>query len=94
MHARIVENFKLYMLKYYIDDGNIISNQFPLGARLCDDGKIRVIENEIETDRNVPGDERTSKLFGELGNSISNFIKFTTDFPSKHKTGIMPLLDI
>ena len=89
-----MENFKLHMLKYYVDDGNIISSQFPLGARLCEDGKIRVIENEVEVDRNIPGDERTAKIFAELGNSISGFIKLTTDFPSKHENGFMPLLDI
>ena len=61
---------------------------------MCEDGKIRVIENEIENDRDIPGDERTSKLFGELGNSISSFIKLTTDYPSKHENGFMPLLDI
>ena len=89
-----IKDFKLHMLKYYIDDGNIISSHFPLGARMCEDGKIRVIENKIENDRDIPGDERTSKLFGELGNSISSFIKLTTDYPSKHENGFMPLLDI
>ena len=33
-------NFNLRMLKYYVDDGNIISSIFPPGSRVCDDGKI------------------------------------------------------
>ena len=51
------------MLKFYIDDGNIMSTKFPLGSRLCEDGKIRVIEDEIESDRNIPGDKRTAELY-------------------------------
>ena len=36
--------FVLYMIKIYIDDSNILCETFPLGARLCSDGKIRVIQ--------------------------------------------------
>ena len=42
----------------------------------------------------IPADERTAKLLTEIGNSISNFIKLTADYPSKHENGFMPLLDI
>ena len=58
------------------------------------DGKIRIHEDEVENDRDVPSDARTAKLFGEIGNSVSNFLKLTTDYPSKHPSGFMPLLDI
>ena len=39
-------------------------------------------------------DMRTSKIFGEIGNSIFPFIRLTTDYPSKYPSGYMPLLDI
>ena len=89
-----VDGFRLLMLKYYVDDGNLITTTFPLGSRLCEDGKIRVIEDQIEIDRELPADMRTAKLLGELGNTVSSFIKLTTDYPSNHQSGFMPLLDL
>ena len=32
----------------------------------------------------VPGNERTAKIFLEIGNSVSDFIKLTADYPSQH----------
>ena len=57
-------------------------------------GKIIVVEEEIEADMEVPGDERTAKIILEIGNSVSEFINLTADYPSKHESGWMPLLDI
>ena len=85
--------FVLYMIKIYIDDSNILCETFPLGARLCSDGKIRVIQSEIEKDREIPGDQRTAKLFLEIANSVCDFIKVTVDCPSLHSDGFMPILD-
>ena len=87
-------DFSLLMLKYYVDDGNIISTTFPPGARLCEDGVIRVLDNMIEVDRQTPADQRTALLVCEVGNTISNFIRLTVDYPSKHSNGFMPLLDL
>ena len=75
-------DFSLLMLKYYVDDGNIISTTFPPGARLCEDGVIRVLDNMIEVDRQTPADQRTALLVCEVGNTISNFIRLTVDYPS------------
>ena len=89
-----IEGFTLLMLKIYVDDANIISTPFPLGSRLDSDGEIRIHQDEIENDRNVPSDSRTAKLFGEIGNTVCDFLKLTTDCPSNHSSGFMPLLDI
>ena len=91
-----IPDFKLYMLKFYIDDGNILSTEFPLGSRLCSDGKIRVVEDEIESDRDVPGDKRTAELYLEIANKVSDFIQLTVDYPSLHSDtgGYMPILDL
>ena len=88
-----LNGFELHMLKYYIDDGNTICSILPPGSRLVD-GKIVVVEREVEADIEVPGDERTANIFLEIGNSVSEFIKLTADFPSKHESGWMPLLDV
>ena len=91
-----IPNFKLFMLKFYIDDGNILSSAFPLGSRMCEDGKIRIIESEIESERNIPEDKRTAELYLQVANSISDFIKLTVDYPSLHQDtgGYMPILDL
>ena len=36
-----------------------------------------VVEEEIEADMEVPGDERTAKIILEIGNSVSEFINLT-----------------
>ena len=66
----------------------------PPGARLYDDGKIRIDESKVESDSLIPADQRTAKLLTEIGNKISNFIKLTYDCPSKHENGFMPILDL
>ena len=85
-------DFSLLMLKYYVDDGNIISITFP--PFLCEDGVIRILDNIIKVDRQTPADQRTALLVCEVGNTISNFIRLTVDYPSKHSNGFMPLLDL
>ena len=89
-----LDGFRLLMLKVYVDDSNIITTAFPLGTRLCEDGKIRVFDDQIEIDRDIPADQRAAKLFGQIGNTVSNFLKLTTDCPSNHPSGYMPMLDL
>ena len=45
-------------------------------------GKIEIVQDQIEADRQIPGDIRTAKIMQEIGNSISSFIKLTVDTPS------------
>ena len=84
------------MLKIYIDDTNFICESLPLGSRLCSDGVIRVIESEIETDRDIPKDLRCAKIFQQIANLVSNFLNCTIDCPSLHNDneGFMPILDL
>ena len=81
------------MLKIYIDDENIACEAFPPGSRLIN-GKIVIVEEEIENDRLIPGDKRTAAILLEISNSISDFIKLTADYPSKNENGWMPILDL
>ena len=85
--------FVLHMLKVYVDDGNVACKAFPPGSRLVN-GKIVIVEDLIEADKEIPADERTAKIFLEIGNSISPFIKLTVDYPSLHQDGYMPILDL
>ena len=86
-------NHKLYFLKYYVDDGNLALEAFPLGARFID-GKVVIIDELIENDKSIPMDKRTADIILEIANSVTNTIKLTIDYPTNNSSGWMPILDI
>ena len=53
-----------------------------------------VIDEEFAKIDNRAADIRTAETVQELANNICDFIKVTVDYPSKHDTGFMPLLDL
>ena len=79
-------------MKIYIDDNNISCECLPPGSRLID-GKVQIIESKIESDREIPGDLRTSKILLEIGNSVSH-LTLTSDCPSQNPSNFMPILDL
>ena len=64
-----------------MDDGNGVSSSLPPGSRLID-GRVKVVEEEIEGDNTIPADIRTSDIILEIANTISPFIDLTVDSPS------------
>ena len=62
-----------------------------LYSRYVDDTNIVV--KAIETDVDENKEEKTMKKLQEIANSIHASIKVTTDFPSNHENGRMPILD-
>ena len=82
------------MQQCYVDDNNLMSNPLPAGARLNSDGKIEIVDEYVQTDSEIPSDQRTAKLYGEIANDVSEFIKVTVDYPSAHSSGWMPILDL
>ena len=79
--------------KLYVDDETIVTEPVPLGARYTD-GRVEIIEEEIENDRSIPGDLRTARILKDVGNSICPFIKVTVDCGSNHEDGYLPVLDV
>ena len=55
---------------------------------------MTIVESEITGDLQVPDDQRTAKILLEIANSVSSFIKLTSDCPSLHNSGFMPILDL
>ena len=53
-----------------------------------------VVEEEVEGDSLIPGDQRTAEVMLEIANSISPNTRLSVDYPSAHQSGWMPLLDI
>ena len=86
-------SFMLYLLKIYVDDTGVASEELPPGSRFKD-GLVTIVEECIDEDKNIPGDQRTAKILTEIANTVSPFIKVTFDCPSLHSDGIMPLLDL
>ena len=79
--------------KGHVDDGNQICSTLPLGSRLVN-GKVKILEDKIEEDKNIPGDLRTAKIITDIGNSVCDFIVLTVDTPSSNSSGWMPILDL
>ena len=50
-----IPDFNLILMKIYIDDNNVSCECLPPGSRLID-GKVRIIESEIDSDNKIPGD--------------------------------------
>ena len=88
-----IPDFILYLMKIYVDDCNLGMEALPLGSRLVD-GEVKIIEEEIEKDKDIPDDVRTSNIIVEIANSICDFIKLTVDCPSRNESGWMPLSDL
>jgi hypothetical protein len=85
--------FFLYLLLFYVDDTNLAMEELEPGCRLVD-GKVVVVEEEVEADRAIPGDRRTARVIQDIANSICETINMTIDCPSNHESGWMPLLDL
>ena len=86
-------HFNLYLLLFYVDDTGVAVEELEPGCRFIkEEGKVRVIEEEVEGDRRMPGDLRTAKVLADVANSIFDYIQFTVDCPSNHASGWMPLL--
>ena len=75
------------------NDNNVATEILLPGSRSID-GKVKVIQTEIESDKATPDDLRTSSILLEIGNSISPFICLTSDFPSQHPSNFRPILDL
>ena len=82
------------MYMRYVDDSNYVGPELPVGARVGEDGKIKVKQECIEEDSAVPGDLRTAKIVQGLANQIYSYIQVEVDCPSLHTNGYMPILDL
>ena len=86
-------NFDLYLLLFYVDDTMAATEELEPGCRYVkEERRVKVVEEEIEADRQVAGDLRTAKVLADIANDIFYFIQFTVDCPSANGSGWMPLL--
>ena len=76
------------------NDNNNVATEILLPGSRSIDGKVKVIQTEIESDKATPDNLKTSSILLEIGNSISPFIRLTSDFPSQHPSNFRPILDL
>ena len=86
-------HFTIYLLLFYVDDNNVAVEELEPGTRYRE-GRIEVVEEEVEADREVEGDLRTARVLVDIANSVFHYLQFTADCPSLHTSGWMPLLDL
>ena len=83
------------MLERYVDDTGVALKGLDPGVRYNEvEDKMEIKTELIESDKDVPEDERTMKELNKIGSSIHPSIKTTFDFPSKNQNLKMPLLDL
>ena len=81
------------MNKCYVDDINMAIQATPVGMRYKN-GKTHVDEISVAEDEGICDDERTMILIKQVGNDIYPSIQLEVDYPSKHKDGKLPILDL
>ena len=81
------------MYKRYVDDINMSVHKVQLGARLIE-GRINIVEDSIESDREIEDDQRTFEIVKQIGETIHQSILLEADCPSKHDDGKLPILDL
>ena len=86
-------NMRVHLYKRYVDDINISVDMLEPGTRYVD-GILQIKADYIETDIQIPGDERTLKEIKKIGETIHESIKLETDSPSQNTDKKLPILDL
>ena len=88
-------NWPALMIKRYVDDLNTVLKAIRPGMRYnIMEEKLELIEELVEVDMGRERDDVTMTLFGEIANSIDEFLEVEVDFPSNHEDKFMPILDM
>ncbi|KAL9963292.1 hypothetical protein ACROYT_G032477 [Oculina patagonica] len=91
---KVEENgLRLRVYKRYVHDINVIMNTPSSGLRFVD-GKVIPDERVAELEKDVEADRRCMFLVQSIGNSIHSSIKLEVDYPSQHRDGKLPILDL
>ena len=72
------------MYIHYIDDQNIVAEEFGPGSRYNinkEEEKIEIVKELVESDVEVRGDKRTFQIMREVGDSLEGMIRLTADYP-------------
>jgi hypothetical protein len=85
----------IIMYKQYVDDIDICSLKVQTGTRLVND-KLEWTEawqlEDIQTGKN--NDQVTIEIIRQIGDTVYDFIKLTSECPSDNQSGYVPILDL
>ena len=86
---------EIELIKNYVDDfTNLLASLAP-GIRFDKDKmKMIVVEELVSTDKDIPDDVRTMDELRKIANTVFKCMQFTTDCPSIHEEGKVPVLDL
>ena len=88
-------NWPPLMIKRYVDDLNAILTALGPGVRYNQvEGKLEVVQELVEDDMRREKDDLTMAVFGEIANAIDPNIEVEIDFPSKHPSKMLAILDM
>ena len=88
-------NWPPLMIKRYVDDLNAILTALRPGVRYNQvEGKLEVVQELVEDDMRREKDDLTMAVFGEIANAIDPDIEVEIDFPSKHPSKMLAILDM
>ena len=83
------------MIKRYVDDLNAILTTLEPGVKYNQaENKLEVVRELVEEDMDKEKDELTMAVFGDIANSIDPDIQVEVDFPSKHPSKMLAILDM
>ena len=83
------------LVRSYVDDVTEIAKAIDPGVRF-DETKSKMVKiaELVESDREVPEDERTMEELRKIANTIFKCVQFTTECPSGQEEGKVPVLDL
>ena len=88
-------NWPPLMIKRYVDDLNAILTALGPGVRYNQvEGKLEVVQELVEEDMRREKDDLTMEVFGQIANAIDPDIEVEIDFPSKHHSKMLAILDM
>jgi hypothetical protein len=83
----------MWMFQRYVDDMNQVV-MTERNKKMVNGKIVMKNEEEVENEKEVPDDEVTMKLVREIADEVMEMIKTEEDFPTKHRGGLLPILDL
>lgn len=84
---------KLRVYKKHVDDINVIMDT-PSSALRFVEGEVIQDEHVAELEQDIETDRRSMLLVQSIGNSVHKSIELEVDYPSRHRDGKLPILDL
>ena len=84
---------EIFVYERFKDDITIVVESLEAGTKYEDDSIVNDPEKKIR-DEDKSNEEITMNVLNDVANSMDAMIQFTVDFPTNHKSGRVPILDV